>query len=345
MTLHTRIARGSAALFALLLPALLLISPSAGLAQKGTPTKAFVVNILDSTVSDIDLSTMTELRRIKVGARPYYPCVTADNSVVAVTVEGEEKVKFYDVATLKPRGEISVGKMYAEHLMLLPDGRQAVLANRARNALIFIDLIEGKELAVIEVNAPHNIRVGPSGRYVYVQSKIDPAISIVDIKERKVVKRHPLKLVPRGLAVSPDEKTIWFGANWINALFGMDAATGKILHAISIPVPSTAPLLQENTYHGLEFVGEHTLLAANEGNSTLDAIDIRTGTWTMRTTDVARPAGLLALPGTLNEFIIANKADNSVAHGRIDGGSMVMMKRGVFGNGEDLFAKRFAFHN
>jgi hypothetical protein len=98
--------------------------------------------------------------------------------------------------------------------------------------------------------------------------------------------------------------------------------------------------------HGLEFVNDHILLVANEGNSTLDAVDIRTGAWIYRTTDVNRPAGLLQLPGAPNEFILTNKADNSVVHGRFDANNqIVMMKRGVFGSGEDLFAKRFVLHN
>jgi DNA-binding beta-propeller fold protein YncE len=315
-------------------------------AQVVTPTKAFVVNILDSTVAEIDLTTMKHLRTLHTGPRPYYPCLSGDNSVLAVTVEGEGKVKFYDVATLKQRGEISIGKMYAEHLMSLPDGRTAILASRFRNALLFIDLFEMKEKFAIEVPNPHNIRIGPSGRYVYVQSKLDPALSVVDIQERKVVKRHPVKLTPRGLAVSPDEKTIWFGANWINAVFAMDVETGRILNVLAIPAPSNAPTIQENTYHGLEFIDEHTLLAANEGNSTLDVIDTRTMTWVSRTTEVQRPAGLIRLVGTDHEFIVTNKADNSVVRARLAPGNRVEMQtRMVVGKGEDLFAKRFVLFN
>lgn len=345
---HTSPTLTRAAIAALVVVALTLV-PRFATAQNAqvapqpkTQSRAFVVNILDSSVSEIDLVAMKELRTFKAGPRPYYPCVSGDNSVMAVTVEGEGVVKFYDVATLRQKGEMKVGKMYAEHLMSLPDGRTAVLASRFRNALLFIDLFEMKEKFAVEIPNPHNIRIGATGRYIYVQSKLDPAISVVDIQERKIVKHHPVKLTPRGLAISPDEKIVWFGANWVNAVFGMDVETGKILHVIAMPAPSNAPTIQENTYHGLEFIDDHTLLAANEGNSTLDVIDTRTGTWVFRTTDVMRPAGLLKLAGTDGEFIITNKADNSVVRARLaPDRSITMLRRVVVGKGEDLFAKRF----
>lgn len=325
---------------------LMLICAPVLRAQEHIPTKAFVVNVLDSTVSEVDLRTMAELRSVNVGARPYYPAVSADGSTLAVTVEGEGVLRFFDTKTMSRKGEIAVGKMYSEHLLTLPDGRTAILANRFANQVLIIDMLAMKTVGTIEVSSPHNIRIGASGKYAYVMSKLDPALSVVDIAARKVLRRFPLKLVPRGLTVSSDERTIWFGANWINAVFAMDAATGKILYAIPIPAPATAPALQENTYHGLEFLDDHTLLAANEGNSTLDVIDTRTGSWVARYTDVARPAAMLRIPGTASEILFSNKADNSVVRASIDNQyHLTVLARGVVGHGEDLFAKRFIFFN
>lgn len=66
------------------------------------PSRVFVVNTQDASVSLVDLTTMREIRQFPVGPRPYGIAVSRDGKTVAVGVEDEGKVKFFDAADFKP---------------------------------------------------------------------------------------------------------------------------------------------------------------------------------------------------------------------------------------------------
>ncbi len=58
----------------------------------GAPKQVFVVNTQDASVSLVDLATMKELKRHKVGDRPYGIAVSQDGKTVAVGVEDEDLI-------------------------------------------------------------------------------------------------------------------------------------------------------------------------------------------------------------------------------------------------------------
>ena len=71
-----------------------------------TPSHLFVVNTQDASVSLVELATMKEVRRFQAGPRPSGVAVSRDGTTVAVGVEDEEKVKFYDTTDFKLKGEV-----------------------------------------------------------------------------------------------------------------------------------------------------------------------------------------------------------------------------------------------
>lgn len=311
-----------------------------------SPTKLFVVNVADSSVSLVDISTLKELKRFKVGPLPYFVALSGDNKVLAVSVEGEEKVKFYDAQTLQQKAEVHIGPMNSDHMVMFPDGIHALMADRTENTLVILNFQTMREEGRIKnVSSPHNIRMGESGKYAYVTSKLDPGISVVDLAQRKVKAFYPVKMIPRGLAVSPDEKTIYFGANWISAIFQMNAATGAIESVDEIPLPGKQQKIRESTYHGLEAYDDRYLLATNEGFSSFDVIDTRSGALVSRTTDVSGPGALLKLPGTTNHFVMTNMGDNTVEVVEVNPGKEIkVISKTKIGVAVADRPKRFAFY-
>jgi YVTN family beta-propeller protein len=297
----------------LLLAALALAPASAQTTQTRAFNRIYVVNLEDSSVSIIDYPGLKEVGRLHVGPRPYYVAVNGTNSIIAVTVEGEELIKFYDAVTLKQRGELHVGKMYADHMMTLPDGKRLIISDRYGNAVVLIDFDTMKEVARIGgVLQPHNIRLGASGRYAYVTTKVDPGITVVDLEKGVARNAFKMKYIPRGLAPSLDETKIYCGANWVNAIFEYDAMTGKLLKVIPTTPPSSSPIVQESTYHGLEFFNDSLLMATNEGNSTLDLINIKSGKLVERSEKVAGPGAIGMVPGEPTRFIFTNMGNNTL---------------------------------
>lgn len=285
-------------------------------ASSPSPTRVFVVNTLDASVSLVDLATMQEVKRIPVGERPYGIAVTRDGQTLAVGVEDEKKVKFFDTGDYQLKGETHIGKMFNDHIVLTQDGTQIMVANFYSDDVVCIDVATMKEAYRIEgCSAPHVVKYGPLKKNLYVTCKKITGIAIVDPVDHALVKFHPLNVNPRSLTFSPDESKIYFGPFWVNGVFEMDAATGKITRLMEIapPVANAAP--QEVTYHGVEAIGPTTILAANEGRSYVDAIDAVSGTLLDRLTDVVKPCCIERIPssvGSPTRVLISNLGDGTL---------------------------------
>lgn len=141
--------------------AALLHDPQARAEDEASPRSVFVVNTQDASISLVDLETMQETRRIAVGNTPYGIAVTADGAAVAVGVEGEEKVKFLDTSDFSLRGEVPIGKMHNDHIILSEDGSQILVANFYSDDVVAIDVAQMKEVARIEgCSAPKSSSTG-----------------------------------------------------------------------------------------------------------------------------------------------------------------------------------------
>ena len=78
----------------------------------------------------------------------------------------------------------------------------------------------------------------------------------------------------------------------------METQSGKVTRLFALEPPSGNRAPQEVTYHGVEVIGANLVLAANEGRSYLDAVDLRTGKLLDRLMDVSKPCCIEQIPGT-----------------------------------------------
>jgi hypothetical protein len=317
--------------------------PSASPTRAVTPTRIYVCHYDDSAVSVVDYPSLEEIGRYNVGAHPYYVAVSGDNRTVAVTVEGEHCIKFFDAATFAYRGRIDVGRMFATHMINLNDPNLALFSDRYGNRVMVIDLKAMTVVSTVEgVSQPHNIRIGRSGRYAYVSNKVSTGITVVDLEHDSIRTIIPMKLTPRGIAISDDERRVYCGGNWINGVFEWDAYTGKLVRVIPIPPPSDAPPLAQDTYHGLELIGDTLMVATNEGNRALDLIDIKRGVLADRIEGVPKPGAIQLLPNDPTRFIFTNMANNTVVEAAVIDGRLRLLKEGRTGTTIGHLPKRFA---
>ena len=160
-------------------------------AGEQTPMRVFVVNTQDASVSLVDLEAMKEVRRFPVGPRPYGIALSPDGRTVAVGVEDEEKVKFFDAADFRLKGEVPIGKMHHDHMVLTQDGKHVLVANFYSDDVVAIDIAKMKEAYRIEgTSAPHVVKYGPLKQHAYVTCKKITGIAIIDPVGRKLVKFH-----------------------------------------------------------------------------------------------------------------------------------------------------------
>lgn len=292
-------ARVIAAAVALLVSTVLVISPSRAEERakesEKAPTRVYVVNTGDASVSLVDLTTLKEVKRHKVGSRPHGIAVSGDGKTVAVGVEGEEKVKFFDAEEFKLKGETRIGKMFQDHLALTPDCKTLLVSNFSGNDVIGIDLASMKEESRLRLpekvgasrSAPHLVTYGKLRKHAYVTHLT--GFAIIDPAEGNLVRLHQNNAGPRSLAFSADGLKVYFSTFWYDALLEADTKTGKVTRMFNIPPPVDNGGAQEETYCGVAAVAENIVVAANEGRSCVDAVDVKSGKLLDRLTKVPKP--------------------------------------------------------
>jgi DNA-binding beta-propeller fold protein YncE len=304
----------------LLLGACLTVRCVSGTLAADVPRAVLVVNTQDASVSRVDLETMTETQRFPVGERPYGIAVLADGERVAVGVEGRERVMFYALDGFEPRGEVHIGPMHNDHVVLSADGRFVLLANYDSDAVIGIDAATMREaFRITGTSAPHVVKYGPTRTLAYVTCKKITGIATVDPAARTLVKFHRLNVNPRSLTFSADESRLFFGSFWVDGFFEMDPASGKVTRLFQLAPPPENAAPQEVTYHGVEAVGGSTVLAANEGRSYVDAVDVTSGKLLARLSQgVSNPCCIERIPGTTPvEVLVSNLGSGTLARVRV----------------------------
>src|SRR5437762_9783100 len=253
-----------------------LLLPSTRAAD--SPSQVFVVNTGDGTISLVDLTKMVVVSKHAVGQRPYGIAVTRDGQKVAVGVEDEECVKFFSLPAFNLLAKVPIGKMFNDHIILTADGKEMLVADFYSDDVFVIDVATMKETGRIEgCSAPHVVKYGPLRKNAYVTCKKVTGIAIIDPAEHKLLKFHQLNVNPRSLTFSPDESKLYFGSFWVNGFFEMETQTGKVTRLFAFDPPAGNSGNQEVTYHGVESVLPTVVLAANEGRSYVDSVDVQSG--------------------------------------------------------------------
>jgi DNA-binding beta-propeller fold protein YncE len=322
----------------------LLFAPASAAERPGPPTQVFVVNTQDASVSLVDLAAMREVKRFEVGKRPYGIAVSRDGKTVAVGVEDEECVKFYALPDFALKGKAHIGKMFNDHIVLAQDGQTVLVANFYSDDVVGIDVESMREsFRVKDCSAPHVVKYGPLQKHAFVTCKKVTGIAVVDPGERRPVKVIPMNVNPRSLTFSPDEKKLYFGSFWVDGFFELDAETGKVTKLFKFDPPTDNAAPQEVTYHGVEMLTGKVIVAANEGRSYIDAVDVTTGKLLDRLSDVSKPCCVEKLPGQSGaaaKFLVSNIGDGTLQLAELaEGGRLTSVGKAQVGKAP----KRVAF--
>ena len=94
----------------------------------------------------------------------------------------------------------------------------------------------------------------------------------------------------------------------------MDAESGEVTRLFAIDPPTDDAAPREVTYHGVEALTDTVVVAANEGRSYVDAVEITTGRHLDRL-EASNPCCVERIPGqqgTSVRFLISNLGDGTI---------------------------------
>lgn len=126
---------------------------------------------------------------------------------------------------------IDLGEHSRPHGMaFLPDGRRLAVTTEGSDALIVVDLHEGRVLQAVNVGGglPHMVALTPDGRHAWVTRLRAGRVSVVDLDAGEVVADIATGDGAEGVAVSPDGREVWVGNRGEDTVSIIDADSRQV---------------------------------------------------------------------------------------------------------------------
>ena len=214
-----------------------------GIAVKADGKRLFTTSEGDKTLRIFATSTAKLLGEIKLTGRPNQCAVTPDGKYVAVPIRDGDSVDIVDVAQEKV---VKVLPVKAPHNAFdAGSNRYLFVSSMGDRAINMIDLETMDYAASIPVGGvPRPYVITADGRTLYVALSDLHGFAIVDIPERRVVRRvempaehpkphehpyEPIDTLTHGLALSPDERELWVTSLLDYALYDYEVKSQKIV--------------------------------------------------------------------------------------------------------------------
>lgn len=179
---------------------------------------AYVANIGSGSVTMIDLAGRYVLRTVPTGAGAEGIALTPDGARLWVTNRAANTVSVLDAQTMAPLDTLQSAD-FPIRVAFTPDGATALVTNARSGDLRFFDVATGDSIGVLTMRAdstltrgtmlgmefgagtgvPIGIMVSPDGRLAYVSNANVDAVTVVDVRRRRVTGYLPTGREPDGV--------------------------------------------------------------------------------------------------------------------------------------------------
>lgn len=153
---------------------------------------AYVSNSGNGSVSEIALDQWKVRRNFKVGNAPEHMVFSKDQKTLYVINVGDNSVSAVSISDGKSIGSFSVGN--GPHgIDISDDGKRLFVSNKKGNSLTFIDIESGATDSRSFTPNPYHIKSIEGTGKLYMSSRSQPWIWVVDQKSLEVIKKIPIK--------------------------------------------------------------------------------------------------------------------------------------------------------
>jgi YVTN family beta-propeller protein len=257
-----------------LIAALLVAWPLAAPAADTAP-KLYVTNSQGSSIHVIDLRTFKVLGAIETGDHPHGAAVSGDGKWLFSTVESDHSLVVIDTATDKIVKRIKLTEK-PNQCAVTPDGKIVGVPIRGGDSVDLVDVEAGQIVKNLPVKLPHNCYNARRGDHLWVTSMGDKKVNLIDVKSRAYLAEIPVGGIPRPLAVTQDEKTLYCALSDLHGFVIADVPARKVIARIDLPeLPKNVKFPVPNTpTHGLELTpDEKELWVTSVGTDTIYVYD------------------------------------------------------------------------
>ncbi len=241
-------------------------------------TRLYVTNYGNANSHNVAVFDATDLHRIAMWDVPgivVESAVSPDGNTLYVSNFRRNSVQFLDTRNGRVTREVRAGA-HPKILVLSHDGSRLFAANWGGASVTEIDTATGDVVRTLRAGRnPRGMAVTREGR-LYIANFNGHTIDIYDGPDRS--QHHRLDNVchiPRHLALSPDEHTLYISCFSASELAAMDTTTEQITHRVEVGHwPKAVDVSTDGRY----------VFTANYGGSSVSVVD--TTDWTAVTLDV-----------------------------------------------------------
>jgi YVTN family beta-propeller protein len=224
-----------------------------GVAFSPDGSRVYVSNEADSTVDVFDQKTNQLIKKVALSGHPNNIAVAKDGRIVVAIARDPGALEIIDGNTLTSKVRVLTnGRLHNTYVT--PDSKFAIMGSVPNKMFTVVDL--QKEEKAWELNLgkgvrPMTIETNPDGstKRVFAQLSELDGFTIIDFAAKKQVGNievpklpdrpqfidHRLDSPSHGIAVSPDQKTLWVTSIPQNAVFAYDLADMKLKGHVDLP--------------------------------------------------------------------------------------------------------------
>ena len=228
----------------------------------------FVLNSLSASVSVIDPTTWTEIKRLPAGKEPHHLYLTPDEKSLIIANSVGDSLMFVDPLTAKVQRRISdIPDPY--QLRFSPDMKWFVTAG---NRLNHVDLYrwDGNNMKLAKriptSKTPSHLWIDSGSRTVYATMQSSNELVSIDLATQTIKWRHPTGPLPADVFGTPDDKFL---------LIGLTGGLGVELYDVTGPLPRLVKQIDTGAgAHSFRALGDKRhVLVSNRVANTISKID------------------------------------------------------------------------
>ena len=253
----------------------LALPAAAGADEKEAVSKLYVTNSAGDGIHVIDLGTFKVVGEIRTGEHPHGAAVSADGRRFFTTVEGDHTLLVIDTASDQILKSIKLSGL-PNQCAVTPDGKFVGVPIRGGNSVDIVDVTAGRIVKNLPVKVPHNCYNAQRNDHVWVTSMDDHKVNLIDLKTLTYLAEIPVGGIPRPLAVTRDEKTLYCQLSDLHGFVVADVPGRKVIAKVELPtLPPDVKFPVANTpSHGLALTpDEKELWATSCGTDTVYVYD------------------------------------------------------------------------
>jgi YVTN family beta-propeller protein len=223
-------------------------------------------------VTVYDATTLKKLATIDVPGIVVESVLSPDGATLYVSNFERNGVQAIDLATRRVKREFPAGA-HPKVMVLSADGARLFAANWSGESVTEIDTATGKTLRTLPVGLhPRGMALTRAGK-LYVANFDGASIDVFDGPDYAHTYRLAVCPIPRHLALSPDEKTLYISCYHDSEVHALDLATELVTHTVKVGTnPKSLESSRDGRYVFTADYGENA-----HGVSVVDTTD-----WTAR---------------------------------------------------------------